>query len=322
MLEIQFERLEWVCIMGCIIHSVMVCNTPCNVISPQLIVQCHVKRNAPCVMCRGSATTDNQCAYFTPDDSNAVYKYTHDICGVDKWVQLPPCPYRNSALVFIEGSLTAVGGRNKYHSTEKLFTLQQKQWVEEYPPMNTPRSDAAVVSTPDGDIIVAIGGLRGGHVGGDCWVTIVELFKVRSRRWYELTDAPPIINPSATLCSNHIYVIGDDYYGYSCSIKASDKHPRVDLGSWTSLPLLPVTRSTATTLCGQLVIIGGRQHGSPINSIHQLVDGKWVEIASMSHGRQWCLVASTATDKIVVVGGYGAPDKVEECIQYGQLSEC
>ena len=80
--------------------------------------------------------------------------------------------------------------------------------------------------------------------------------------------------------------------------------------SWKPLPPLPVTSSTTATLCGQLVLIGGSQDRSPVNSIHQLVDGQWVEIGSMTSGRGWCLVASTSPDKIIIVGG----DSVEECV--------
>ncbi|CAI8055780.1 hypothetical protein GBAR_LOCUS30417 [Geodia barretti] len=77
-------------------------------------------------------------------------------------------------------------------------------------------------------------------------------------------------------------------------------------------------KCAAATLCGQLVLIGGRRGGSPVNSIHQLVDGQWVEIGSMTSDRGWCLVASTSPDKIIIVGGYelfGTLDRtVEECV--------
>ena len=75
--------------------------------------------------------------------------------------------------------------------------------------------------------------------------------------------------------------------------------------------------STAATLCGQLVIIDGERDLSTVNSIHQLVDGQWVNIGSMSSGRYLCLVASPSPDKMVVVGGVGAftpLDSVEVCV--------
>ena len=269
------------------VFNMMMYNT-CHVISPQLTVQCHVKKTAPCGMDRGSATTDRHFAYFSSYDSTSVYSYEW---SVDKLDQLPPCPYRNSALVIIDGELTAVGGWDGSRYTNKLITLQQRWWAEKYPPMNTARSETVVVSTSDGDNIMVIGG-----VGGDRWTTTVELFQVRSRRWYELTNLPrPLSFPSATICGSQLHVIGYDGDGYSCSLQGlpSSDQPITSqsisrIVTWTPLPRLPVNDSTAATLCGQLVIIGGRRGRSYINSIHQLVDGQWVEIGSMSSGRYDC----------------------------------
>ena len=73
--------------------------------------------------------------------------------------------------------------------------------------------------------------------------------------------------------------------------------------------------------CGQLVIIGGSQDESLVNSIHQLVDGQWVKIGSMSSGRRLCIVVSPSPDKMMIVGGERgggvigvATDSVEECV--------
>ena len=74
-----------------------------------------------------------------------------------------------------------------------------------------------------------------------------------------------------------------------------------------------MTGSTAATLCGQLVIIGGKQDRSPVNSIHQLVDGEWVRIGSIASHRYSCLVAIPSPDRIIIVGGFVAGDSVEEC---------
>ena len=277
-------------------------------ISPQLTVQCHPKKKAPRGMTKGSATTDHQFAYFTPRDSNSVYSYEWN---TEQWNKLSSCPYHNCALVIIDGTLTTVGGwayRSGY--TNKLFTLRQRQWVEEYPPMNTARSRPGVVSTSGGDYIIVIGGYLTGTV---------ELFQVKTRRWYKLTNIPqPLSYPSATICGNQLHVIGDDVNGYTCSIKnlPSSDEPITSqsiphLISWTSLPLLPVTFSTAATLYEQLVIIGGM---SLVNSIHQLVDGQWVKIGSTSSNRRECLVVSPSPDRMMIVGGLGAKDSVEECV--------
>ena len=217
----------------------------CHVISPQLTVQCHRKKTAPCKMRRGSATTDGRFAYFTQDGSNSVYQYE---CGTEKWKELPSCPYRNSGLVIIDRKLTAVGG--SFRTTE-LYTLRQRKWVEKYPPMNTVHFTTAVVSTSDGEYLIVIGGW-----GGARWTATVELFQVKSRRWYKLTDLPqPLDSPSATICGDIVHVVGDGGDGYSYSLAAlpsSDKpippQSISHLISWKPLPPLPVKKSTAATL--------------------------------------------------------------------------
>ena len=293
----------------------------CHVISPQLTVQCHSQKNAPRGMYRGSAVTDQKTTYCLPNNSQSLYRYT---MTEDKWEELPECPHFYSGLVVIDSALTAVGGYDGHSVTNKLVTLRQSRWVEEYPPMNTARSYPAVVSTSDGGHmnVIAIGGRGGG--GG--WIDAVGLFHTGRRSWSRLTSLPQrLIQPSATICGNQLHVIGDDGDGYSCSLQAllsSNKPIRSQsrTPTWTPLPRLPVTRSTAATLCGQLVIIGGRarRDGATVNSIHQLVDGQWVNIGSMSSGRNMCLVASPSPDKMVVVGGVGpsfyALDSVEVCV--------
>ena len=263
-------------------------------------------------MQRGSATTDHQYSCFTPYGSYSVYIYQW---STEKWKELPPCPYSDSGLVIINGQLTAVGGEDRSRCTNKLFTFRQRQWIDEYPPMNTARSDTTIVSSSDGEYIIVIGGFD------DDWTATVELFQVSSRRWHQLKDLPqPLTRPSATICDNQLHVIGRDGNGYSCSLQAllSSDRPITSqsiphLISWTSLPPLPVTYSTAATLSGQLVIIGGQQDWSTVKTIHQLLGGQWVEIGSMSCGRWWCLVVSPSPDKMMIVGGV-REDSVEECI--------
>ena len=215
--------------------------------------------------------TDGQFAYFTSHHSTSLYQYEY---STEKWTDLPPCPYRYSGLATINSELTTVGGRDDRYPTNKLFTLQQRKWVKKYPPMNIAHSIPAVVSTSDGDYLIVIGGL----VGVSGWTATVELFQVKNRRWHKLTDLPqPLPKSSATICDDQLNVIGDDDNGYSCSLQTLPSSDRPILSpltlSWKSLPRLPVTASTAATLCGQLVIIGGVQNRLSVNSIHQLLDG-------------------------------------------------
>ena len=266
-------------------------------------------------MWRGSATADDQFAYFTPCSSYSVYTYQW---STEKWEELQS-PYRNSGLVINDGELTAVGGQDGLY-TNKLVTLRKGQWVEHYPPMNTARSSPAVVSTPDGKYILVIGG----KVASNSWTTAVELLHLRSTTWYRQTNLPKaVIRPTATICGNQIYVIEHDGDVYSCSLQPilsrnkpiiTDSESISNILTWTQLNQQPALKwSTAATLNGQLIIVGGEQGGSPVNSIHQLIAGQWVKIGSMSSGRRGSLIVTPSTDKMMIVGGY-SEDSVEECI--------
>ena len=279
-------------------------------------------KTAPCEMMRGSAASGSQYAYFMPSNSHAVHRYEW---STEKWDELPPCPYRDSGLVIIDGALTAVGGYDGFGYTNKLFTLRQGKWVDELPPMKTACSQTASISTSDGNYIFAVGGYNGGG-----WTTVVDVFQMRSRRWSEITDLhvylpQPLSHPSATICGNHIHAIGRDGNGFSCSLQdlLTTSPSRSHSIPWSPLPLLPMRYSTAATLCGQLVLVGGMRDWSSVNSIHQLVDGQWVEIGSMTSSRRWRLVVSPSPDKMMIVGGQRAgasepfalpTDSVEECV--------
>jgi len=72
---------------------------------------------------------------------------------------------------------------------------------------------------------------------------------------------------------------------------------------WSPLPRLPVLNSTAATLCGKLVSIGGTQVGLSESSILQVMGEQWVRVGTMSTGRHLCLAISVSPDELVVVGG-------------------
>ena len=165
----------------------------------------------------------------------------------------------------------------------------------------------------------------GGWVGDffSNWTATVELFHVSSRRWYQITNLPQALpQPSATICASQLHIIGRDGVGYSCSLQSlpSSDQPIasqsiLNILTWIPLPQQPVIYSTAGTLCGELVIVGGQRDWSHVNSIHQLVGGQWREIGYMSSGRDRCLVVTPSSDKMMIVGGSGLKaDSVEECV--------
>ena len=233
-----------------------------------------------------------------------MYRYT---ISTDEWLRLPPHHYSYSALVIIDNELTTVGRYSGDNHINKVFTLRQGRWEEVYPPMSITHSDAACVGISNDHHMYI-----GGHGVRGC-TTAVEVLNTHSLRWSTLTSLPkPLPFPSAVVCGDLLYVIGGNcVYSYLLSglpdSSRSDKslQPRI----WTPLPHLPLYHSTPAILAGQLVCVGGRQGeslGSRADSIHQLVDGQWVKIGSLSSARDFCLVVTPSTDRnhrMLVVGG-------------------
>ena len=248
--------------------------------------------------------------------------------NTELWETLPSLAYRECALVVFDGALTAVGGVQGSHFSKKLLTLRENQWVEEYPPMTTARSFPAVVCSSSGDYLVVIGGyVRGllervGLSGGIGNATAaVEVLDVEKKIWHRVFDLPlPLPFPSATVCSDRLFVVGSNRKGCACSLQAliSTANSTESPSSihWQSLPRIPVSWSTVATLFGHIVLVGG-VHGvpsAPVSTIHQLFEGEWVKIGSLVHGRSECLVTSPSLNRIFVVGGQTVAHSIEECV--------
>ena len=70
---------------------------------------------------RGAAVIDGNFVYFTPYDSNCIYRY-NIING--EWLDLPDCVCSNAALAIIDGTVVTIGGEYQGDVTNKLYILQ------------------------------------------------------------------------------------------------------------------------------------------------------------------------------------------------------
>ena len=258
-------------------------------------------------MVRGCATSNSKFAYFNPDGSNVIYKYT---ANHDRWETLPPHSCSNFGLITIDGLLTTVGGWDeaKWSHTGQLFTLHNNAWEEIYPPLSTPRSFPAVTTSvlSGNPCTIAIGGFEDNSE----WSTAVELLS--NSKWKHITNTPERLSlPSVVVCNDMVHVIGSDLQGYFLSLHAifTDNQtikcqnlPAALL--WTSLPSLPLCLTTPASMCEELVLVGGRDNNGQYSSaIHQLSNGEFVEVGHISKAMCNCLV-TTLCNKMIVVGGY------------------
>ena len=265
-------------------------------------------------MTRGCAASDQEFAYFAPLGSDTVHRYS---ISSDKWLRLAPCAYRNFGLVIIKNSLVAVGGRRTYSLyTNRIFTLRDGAWLEEYPPMNYARDNPSVATIDcpgNSEIYVAV---VGGSVSDGKWSTSVELYSTSSKAWCELANLPkPLAFPSAAIWSDTdndtllISVVGCYREGYSYSFKLDTLKQPVMSSTWSPLPKLPASGLTAVALKSKLVIIGGWKISESVSYIHQLISDQWVKIGAVSNGNE-CLVVSPSSDWMIIVGGDGTANNV------------
>lgn len=255
-------------------------------------------------MYRGAAVAHKNTVYCMSRSSNTavifpIYRYMLD---EDEWQEHSHCPHDDPGLAIISDLLTAVGGKAGSQKTNKLVSWKDGKWVEEFPPMNTPRFEHAVVS--DGRYVIAAGGKDEASV---------ELFTISSNTWATVTSLPqPFTMITATLCGPYLYAMDDDGATYSMFLSdvATDALTKLSpsQSGWQRLSQkVPVRWSTLCTMNGAVVAVGGIRGLSPTSHIHQcLQNGEWVQIGCMHSARLCPIVAVLPGDRMVVVGGLSA----------------
>ena len=244
-------------------------------------------KKAPYVMYRYcDAVTDNTTVYCK-HDSNKVYAYhVSSSC----WSPIPDSLYGGFALAVIDGLLTTVGGflSTSGENINKLYSLtgrgSGRKWTMIFPSMPTKRYCVSALCT--GTALIAAGGYgRDGYGCGDKEqdeiLKTVEVLNMETQQWHTTADIPrSLVHSSLTLCGDLVYLLGgfnkDNKFTssvYSCSLTSlllstgstslgghlmlkptqSSKH-----SPWKRVAYSPLRRSTAVSLHGRLLAIGGR----------------------------------------------------------------
>ena len=272
-------------------------------------------KSAPEGMSRGAAVVHGNTAYFRPGSSGEVYSY-QNILGKEQWSQLPVNHNYWFGLAVIGGLLTSVGG-----PTNTLLSLtgegERKQWSQIFPPMPTPRSSAACVTTEQA-LVVAGGYGAGGHLD------TVEVMNTGTKVWTKVASLPEKCDLlTATILGDMLYLAGGvtDYRSksvFTCSLP--DLLPPDTLGSrlqrqtlspsqnvWKRVSSLPVIESTLVSFGGHLLAVGGAIDGDkPTSNVYRYDShaDSWTVASQMKKKRYYCLAAALGEDGLVVVGGW------------------
>ena len=274
-------------------------------------------KKAPHKMVRGAAVVDGNTAYFSPINSFRVYSY-QNILGNEQWSRLPDNPNGEFSLAVIEGLLTSVGGYS-HVVTNTLLSLrgegERKQWSEVFPPMPTPRSLTACITTEKA--LVVAGGFE------DSDLATVEVMDINTKQWTTVRPLPQKVqSPSGIVCGDSLYLAGGFTGGsgsksvFTCSL--SDLLQPETLGSrirrtltrlnvWKEISSLPVTLSTLASFGGHLLAIGGDYDSENSTTDVYRYDShtdSWHVISHMKNKQSMCLAVTLREDQLIVVGGF------------------
>ena len=297
---------------------------------------------APCGMRRYSdAVIHNGTVYCRYDTNDKVYAYH---ISSSSWSLIPDTPYEGIALAVIDGLLTTVGGYGgNFKNTNKLLSLtgegSGRRWTEKFPPMPTKRYSVSALCTGTA-LIVA-----GGHGRGDRdeVLNTVEVLNTETGEWHTATNLPqPLMLSSIALCGDLVYLLGGvnknkTYTNsvYSCLLtsllfstgsktlggRLVSTLTRSSKGStWNRVADLPIKVSTAVSLHGRLLAIGGADSkGEPTTAVHmyQPTTDSWEVISHMTKPRSTCLSAVLSDNQLMVVGGWTTGNKRCNSVEFG-----
>ncbi|KAL5491779.1 hypothetical protein EMCRGX_G017137 [Ephydatia muelleri] len=246
---------------------------------------------------RGSAALHGEQCYVAASDSRNVYAYR---VKDGSWTEVSNYPYTDFQLAVVGGYLTGVGGRMRdevQSPSNELYSLIDGEWKPHFPAMATSRVEAAVVSC--GKWLVVIGGV--------CDTAVEILDSSATPKWTHSCPLPERLEfPSAACCGDEVYVVeGDGHTVYTASVISLAGWTPEAGNVWRSVDPAPRRWSTATSVCGQLVALGGwKEDEEPTSDVHVYVaGGEWRKIGELVEPRDLVIVAPLADGSVLVVGG-------------------
>ena len=238
---------------------------------------------------------------------------------LDKWNTLQ-CGVMWSALAVWKNKLLLVGGRdvrtNKRIKTLKVLneTQDSQSWSFPFPSMPDVR-DGATAIVHDDRWVVVVGGYRDVDDGE---AASVEILDTSLKQWHISASLPqPCGLISAAVVDNTIVLLGgfsgnrascrvlsanlDDLISFhSCSTCTAMQSP------WKPMPNVPLSFSTALSLKGTLLAVGGRdvtQH-CEVKSIYlyKTHTKSWIKVGELPTERWQCACTVLPTGELFIAG--------------------
>ncbi len=250
---------------------------------------------------------------LTYRDENECIVMTYDTHS-GRWGTLPPYRTHGFGMTVIRDQLVLVGGveedRN-YSKSIGVWRSADKEWVDLYPDMPTPRYCSSVVTYNEWLIVV------GGVNNGEC-LSSVDVMNIDTKEWY---SGPPALRDisymkTATVGDMCYYMGGyvanrrcsKDVYRVSLQALISQvKSRNIDPQIWKKISPLNVAASTPLSIGGCLLALGGELPGNGgVTSIqhYRPESDDWIQVGDLPSPLFNCTCAVINDGDVLVAGGY------------------
>ena len=246
----------------------------------------------------------------------------------DTWSTLPEPPVMWFSIGHLRQKIIAVGGQlptnNQVTGDIHEFDEASQQWVRStsIPPMPIAHQMSTVVSWTSPTALIVCGG-RDEHFEP---MDIVKVYHSRTSQWHAVSPLPfPRFSITRTVIHNVLYLVG----GYEkCDPQSSTKTvlsasipqllesclqpSRTPPVQWQrlSIPDTPNYHSTAASLRGCLLVVGGNTNSHPfadskVSSVHAYCTStsSLVLVRELPQPLAACVTATLPTGELMVIGG-------------------
>ena len=231
----------------------------------------------------------------------------------NNWSRLPRYWYRYFAMTVINHNLTLVGGwcvggvgGREVTNQLAVYEPSSQQWTFPYKPMPTPRHSPAVLMY---DIWLLV---AGGYDASWTVLATVELFNTSTNQWLAASSLPtPCRLLTSAIVDNYGYLVMRSKQVFRVSLpdivsqtvdQSTSKSPTL----WCRLPDTPLKCSTAISLRGYLLAVGGsHDNGTRRTDIHlyQPESEQWTKVGDLPNARDYCSCVVLPSGELLVTGG-------------------
>ena len=260
----------------------------------------------------GGGTTEN-----TGDGKQVLqYDLSHD-----EWSRLPPHQVIFFPMAQFMRHLITMGGMMQASViTGKVYRFKEEsqKWEEFLKPMPTARFWPSVATTQSA--IVASGGVTGVRDGKLVFCSTVEVYSRETSQWHTADPLPvPCLLMTSVTIADTWYQLGGggtddkDLTTVLCApltalIQRASSPTHQSARVWKTLPATPLKWSTAASMSGSLIAVGGWNVGTPPSSavyIFLPLTNSWVRATTgdLPEPRYSCTAVQLSSNRLLVVGG-------------------